>query len=108
MKSKWIIRILAALVVVFMAVLVAVAYSLDSIVKRGVETIGPTATQVDVKLKGAGVSVLGGRVELRGFFLGNPPGYKTSSAITADDITVSVIPGSFFSDKLVVGSINMK
>jgi uncharacterized protein involved in outer membrane biogenesis len=108
MKGKWILRIVAALLVLLMAALVVVAYSLDSIVKKGVETIGPNAAKVDVKLKSAGVSVLAGRVELMGFFLGNPPGCKTSSAITAEDVSVRVKAGSVFSDKLVVESINMK
>jgi uncharacterized protein involved in outer membrane biogenesis len=108
MKKKWIIRIVAVLFVLVMAVLVAVALSLDSIVKKGVETIGPSATQTNVKLKSAGVSIFGCRVELMGFFLGNPTGYKTYSAITVDDVSVSVKPATVFSDKLVVNSIIVK
>ncbi len=103
MKRKWILRAAMAVILVLMAALVAVAYSLDSIVKKGVERIGPTATQVEVKLKSAGVSIFGGRVELMGFFLGNPAGsFKTSSAITVEDVSIRVKPGSVFSDKLVV------
>jgi uncharacterized protein involved in outer membrane biogenesis len=108
MKRKWLLRALVGLVVVLIAVFVAVAFSLDAIVKKAVERIGPKATQVDVKVKTVGVWLLGCRVELTGFVLGNPPGCKTSSAITAEDVSVRVKPGSVFSDKLVVESINLK
>ncbi len=108
MKKKWILRVVWLLVLVFMAAIVAIAFSLDAIVKKGVETIGPTATQVDVKIKSVGVSIFSARAELAGIVLGNPAGYKTPTAITVDDVSVSVKPGSVFSDKLVVENITVK
>lgn len=108
MKRKWILRAVVGLVVVLIAVFVAVAFSLGSILKKGVETIGPKATQVEVKVKSAGVWLFAWRVELTGIVLGNPPGFKTPSAITVEDVSVRVRPGSVFSDKLVVESINVK
>jgi len=74
MKRKWILRAMASLVVVLAVALVALALSLGAIVKRGVERVGPSATKVDVKLKSAEVWLLGWRVQLNGFVLGNPPG----------------------------------
>jgi uncharacterized protein involved in outer membrane biogenesis len=107
MKRKWILRALAGLVVVLAVVLVAVAFSLGAIVKRGVETIGPSATRVDVTLKSAQVWLLAWRVQLNGLVIGNPPGCKTSSAIAVDSVSVRIKPGSMFSDKLVVESIKV-
>ena len=107
-ERKWILRVVLGLVLVFAAVCVALAFSLGAIVKKGVETIGPNATRVDVKLKGAEVWLFAGRVQLAGFVLGNPPGCKTPSAITVDKASVSFRPGSVFSHKLVVESINLK
>jgi uncharacterized protein involved in outer membrane biogenesis len=108
MKRKWILRALAGLVLLLAIVLVAVAFSLGGIVRKGVETIGPKATKVEVKLKGAKVWLLGCRVQLDGFVLGNPPGCTMPSAIEVDSVSVGVKPGSAFSDKLVVESITVK
>jgi uncharacterized protein involved in outer membrane biogenesis len=107
MKRKWILRTVAGLVLLLAVVLVAVAFSLGAIVKRGVEKIGPSATQVEVKLRSAEVWLLTWRVQLNGFVLGNPPGCKTPSAIAVDKVSVRVKPGSVFSDKLVVESIKV-
>jgi uncharacterized protein involved in outer membrane biogenesis len=108
MKTKWILRSVLGLVVILAVVFVVMAFSLGAIVKKGVEKIGPNATQVDVKLKSAEVWLFMGRVELSGLFLGNPQGYKMPSAIEVDNVSVRVKPGSLFSDKLVVDSIKVK
>src|SRR5580693_3613932 len=108
MKRKWILRAVAGLVLLLVIVLVVVAFSLGGIVKKGVETIGPKATKVEVKLKGAQVWLLGCRVQLNGFVLGNPTGCTMPSAIEVDSVSVGVKLGSAFSDKLVIESIKLK
>ena len=108
MKGKWIFRVVLGLVLIFMVVIVAVALSLDSIIKRGVEKIGPQATQTQVTLRGAGAKIFSGRLELMGVFVGNPQGYKLPSAITVEDVSVSVKPATVFSPKLVVENITVK
>jgi uncharacterized protein involved in outer membrane biogenesis len=107
-KRKWIFRVGAGVVVVLAVGFVALAFSLGAIVKKGVEKIGPNATQVDVKLKGAEVWLFGGSVQLTGLVVGNPPGCKTPFAMSVDEVSVRVKPGSVFSDKLVVESIKVK
>ncbi|HWD19290.1 MAG TPA: hypothetical protein VHB20_08415 [Verrucomicrobiae bacterium] len=108
MKTKWIVRAVVGLVVLLLVVFVVLAFSLGAIVKKGVETIGPNATKVDVKLKSAEVWLFGGRAQLTGFILGNPAGCKTPTAVAVDDITVHVQPGSVFGSKLVVETISVK
>jgi uncharacterized protein involved in outer membrane biogenesis len=108
MKRKWILRAVAGLVLLLVVVMVALAFSLGGILKRGVERIGPAATQVEVKLKSAEVWLLTWRVQLNGFVLGNPPGCTMPTAIAVDSVSVRVKPGSVFSEKLVVESIQFK
>ncbi|HEX3720363.1 MAG TPA: hypothetical protein VH595_20620 [Verrucomicrobiae bacterium] len=108
MKRKWILGVLLALVVVFLVAVVAVAFSLGAILKKTVQRIGPDATKVDVKLKSAGVWIVGCRVELTGFVLGNPPGYKTPTSIDVGDVSVRVKARSVFSNKLILKSIKVK
>src|SRR5579862_6567102 len=104
MKRKWIILSAVVLVVVF----VAVAFSLGAIIKGAVEKIGPSATQVDVKLKSAEVWLLAWRVQLAGIVLGNPSGYSAPHSVMVGSVSVRFRPTSVFSDKWVVESIHVK
>lgn len=95
-------------VLLFVVLIIAVAFSLDTIIKKGVDRIGPEATKTQVTLRGADAKIFSGLLELKGVFVGNPQGYKLPSAITAEDISVSVTPASVFSPKLVVKNITLK
>jgi uncharacterized protein involved in outer membrane biogenesis len=108
MKKKFLLRVVIVLVLLLVVAVIVVAFSLGAIVKKGVETYGPRATQVAVKLDSAQVWLVGGKAQLSGFFIGNPPGYTTPSAITVDKVSVSIQPGSVFSRKLIVDSIEVK
>lgn len=96
--------------ILFLVALIAVVFGfvfLGSIVKAGVEQVGPMVTKTPVKLGGASVSVFNGSGELKSFELGNPEGYKTPNAIKAGTVSVAVSPGSIFSDKVVVKSVRV-
>ena len=100
--KKILIRLLIALVMVVVLVVVAIGLFLDSAIKKGVETIGPQVTKVDVKLDGVSLSLLSGSGKVKGLILGNPQGYQTPHAISVGSTSVSVSPGSLLSDKIVV------
>ena len=106
--KKILIRSFLVVVVLLILSVVAVVLFLDQIVKKGVETAGPMITQVEVKLDHASISILGGSAKLKGLFVGNPPGYKTDSAIKVGDVSVSLKPKSIFSDKIIVESVLIK
>jgi uncharacterized protein involved in outer membrane biogenesis len=108
MKRKWILRTVLVLFLVLVVVFIIAAFSLGTILKRGVERVGPSATQVDVKLKAAEVWLLAWRFQLTGFVMGNPPGYKTRSSVEVGDVTVRFEPRSLLGNKLVVDSIKVK
>ena len=61
--KKAIIRIVIGLVVLLIAAVVIAGFSLGGIVKRGVETIGPKFTKVDIKLDKVGLSLFSGSVK---------------------------------------------
>ena len=105
--KKWLVRIVLVLVVLLVAAIVTVAMFLNDIVKKGVETAGPRITKVDVKLESAQLSPFSGKATLKGFFLGNPPGYTTDSAIKVANVSVSLQPSSLFHDKVVIQSIHI-
>src|SRR5689334_13522627 len=89
----------------FIVVTVVDFLFLDRIVQKGVEKVGPAITKVEVKLKDADLSPLSGSGELKGLVVGNPPVYKTASAINVGSVGIKVEPGSIMKDKLVVRSV---
>ncbi len=106
MKKK-LLRVAIVLVVVFLAIAVGIALSLDSAVKKGVETFGPKIAGVSVKLDGVNLSPLSGSGKIKGLVIGNPEGFKTANAISVGQVEVAVSPGSVLSDKIVVRKVNV-
>jgi hypothetical protein len=105
--KKYIIRFGIIGVICLIVLVVVLTMSLGSIVKKGVETVGPQITRTEMKLDGATISILSGSGTLKGFLLGNPEGYKTPSAIKAGEVGVGVQPGSVLSDKIHVTHVKV-
>ena len=100
--KKWVLRIVVVCVVLVIVALAMVFFNLNSIVKKGVETVGPQLTKVEVRLNSATLSPMNGNGELNQLFVGNPEGYKTESAIKVGNIKVAVKLRSVLSDTIVV------
>src|SRR5438876_10673806 len=106
--KKLIIRgVVVLLVLLVLAVGVSI-YFLGSIVKKGVETVGPQITRTEIRLDSATLSLLSGSGKLNGLFVGNPQGFKTDSAIKIGSVRVGVAPASIFSDKVHVKEVNVQ
>lgn len=106
--KKLFIRLLIGLLIVVVLVVAGVALFLDTAIKKGVETIGPQITKVDVTLDGVNLSLLSGSAKIKGLVVGNPQGYKTPRAISVGTVSVAISPGSLLSDKIVVKSIHVE
>jgi hypothetical protein len=106
--KKILIRGLIILVVLGIVAIVAVALSLNTAIKKGVETYGPQMTKVPVTLDNVDLSLFSGSGALKGLIIGNPEGYKTTNAISLGLASLAIIPGSIFSDKVVVKSIRVE
>jgi hypothetical protein len=106
--KKIIIRIAIVAVVLLIVAVVAIFLSLNSIVKKGVETVGPQLTKVTITLGGVNISPLSGSGQLSELFVGNPEGFKTASAIKVGDIKVAVDVGSVLGDTITINSINIQ
>src|SRR6266496_3322569 len=106
--KKLAIRIAVIAVVCLVLLVVVLTLSLDSIIKKSVETVGPQLTKTEVKLDHATLSVLSGSGTLKGFLLGNPQGYQTASAIKVGEVSVGVIPRSVLADKIHVTQVRVQ
>lgn len=105
---KKLIKIGIVALVVLIVIGVVVALSLESIIKKGVETVGPKVTKVDMKLEGVSLSPLSGNGAIKGLVIGNPEGYKSPTAIKVGRASLTINPKSLLSDKIVVHSIEVQ
>ena len=106
--KKLILKIAIGLIVLLIVGVLAAAMFLGSIVKKGVETVGPKLTGTSVTLAGANLSLLSGSGALKGFVLGNPPGYPGDFAIKVGEVALGVAPASLFSDKIHITQIRVE
>jgi uncharacterized protein involved in outer membrane biogenesis len=106
--KKILLRIGLVVVVLVVVAGLALTLFLDSVVKKGVETIGPKLTKVSVKLDGVSLSLLSGSGQVTGLEVGNPAGYKAPTAIKLGSASLALSTGSVFSDKLVIKHIRVE
>lgn len=98
-------KLLIIIPVLIIIIVFALGFSLNSIVKHGVETIGPKAMGASVKLSDVDISIFSGKGKLKGLFIGNPEGFKTDSAFKVTEIRVALNVKSVFSEKIIVDKI---
>ncbi len=107
--KKIFFRLVIVLVVLVVVGLTALYFSLNGIVKKGVERVGPPMTKTDVRLDSAALSPFSGSGKLSGLLVGNPQGYtNTPFAVQFGSVAVAVKIGSVFSDTVMVDSIDIE
>jgi len=103
--------LLGAVALILLLLVGGVAYlylSLNTLVKKAVETVGPAITRTDVTLASASLSPFSGSGRLNGFVVGNPKGYSAPYALRLGSIAVSVDKESLLKDPIVVNSIEIR
>lgn len=106
--KKILVRILIGILALIVVAAICMGLFLDSAIKRGVETVGPMVAKVEVKLDAVSLSLLSGSGKVKGLLVGNPEGYKTPSAIQVGQASLALRPGSLFSDKVIIKSVNVE
>ena len=102
------LRVILVLFIILIVGLVIAFFSLDRIVHKGIETVGPAVAKVEVKVKNVHISPFSGSGKLGGLLVGNPPGYKSPSAIQVGSVAMKLEPKSVLGDKIVVHSLRME
>jgi uncharacterized protein involved in outer membrane biogenesis len=108
MMRKLFLSVVIILVVLIVVAVIVVGFFLGTIVKTGMETVGPKITQVSIKVDAVNLSLLTGSARVKGLVVGNPKGYKTPQAISVGSAAVGVNPFSVLSDKIVVRSVRVE
>ena len=79
--------------------------SLNTLVKKQVETLGPRITRTSVSLDSAILSPFSGSGKLTGLVIGNPEGFARSTALKAPGISISVDKKSLLTKTVVINEI---
>ena len=106
MKKKLLI-LGGAVVALLLVAYFCVAFFLGSIVKAGVNAIGPKITGTKVELAAAEISPLSGRGTLTGLDIGNPEGWSDANAFHLGKVHVEMKPFSVFGDHIVIDDIEI-
>ena len=103
---KRILLIVVGLGVVLGAALVIFLYTgLGAAIRAAVEGVGSRATQTEVNLAFASVSLTSGEGTLKGLVVKNPKGYSTPSAIELGEIHVRLDTSTVTSDTILINEI---
>ncbi|MGC4070991.1 MAG: AsmA family protein [Nibricoccus sp.] len=102
---KIVLYIVGSLVALAVVAILIVAFTLGSIVKKGVNHAGPQITQTSVVLEDAKISPFSGKGTLKGLTVGNPAGWTTPRAFYLGEISIDLEPGSLTKDHIVINSI---
>ena len=100
--------IIVAFVLLALGILVLIAafyFSMNQLVKQGVERVGPGVTGTSMTLAGVKISPLSGKGEVREFVVGNPSGYQTPNALKVSKVHLGLAPTSLMGKKIVIKEV---
>jgi hypothetical protein len=104
--KKW-IYIGIGVVVVVIAIIIFGLSNLGPIIKRAVNSYGPKITKTELHVADVSVSIFSGEAKIKTFFLGNPAGFKTPSAMKVGSVLVKVNEKSLTGNPIVVDRIEV-
>jgi hypothetical protein len=105
--KKWIFIGLGAIVVLLIVVVVVGISKLGPLVKMAVNTYGPKITDTELRVDDVGISIFSAEAKLKKFFLGNPTGFKSPSAMKVGSVYVDVDEGSLTKDTIIIKKIEV-
>jgi hypothetical protein len=105
--KKWIFIGLGAIVVLLIVVVVVGLSKLGPLVKMAVNTYGPKITGTELHVDDVGISIFSAEAKLKKFFLGNPKGFKSPSAMKVGSVYVDVDEGSLTKDTIIIKKVEV-
>lgn len=106
--KKWIFIGLGALVVIVAVVVFVGLSNLGPIIKKAVNTYGPEITKTELHVADVSVSILSAEAKINDFFLGNPKGFKTPSAVQVGSVFVNVNEKTLAGNPIIIDQIKVK
>jgi hypothetical protein len=98
-------KIIPIVIIIIIGSLLLAGSFLGTIVKKGVETVGPDIAGVAITLESAKVSAIGGSASLTNLVVGNPEGFTSDHAFKLGNIGIDLDVASLMSDTIVINAI---
>jgi len=95
------------LVIIIIIVIVVGLSNLGPIIKNAVNTYGPKITKTEVRIDDVGVSIFSASVKIKGFYLGNPDGFKSKEAVKVGRVHVDVDEKTLAGDTIIIDKIEV-
>jgi uncharacterized protein involved in outer membrane biogenesis len=105
--KKWIFIGIGAVIVILVVIVVVGISKLGPIVKMAVNTYGPKITDTELRVDDVGISIFSAEAKLKKFFLGNPKGFKSPSAMKVGSVYVNVDEGSLRGNTIVINKVEV-
>jgi hypothetical protein len=99
---KWLKRIGLGLILLIVVLVVVFNIWRAKFLKAIIETEGPAVLGVSVKVESIDYHLFRGLVQVKGFVLGNPQGFKAEKSISVGEITVEFVPKTILSDTVII------
>ena len=106
--KKWIFIGLGAIIVIAVVVVYVGLSNLGPIIKKAINTYGPKITKTELHVADVGVSILSAEAEVEAFFLGNPQGFKSPSAMKVGSVFVNVDEKSLTGNTTIIERVEVK
>lgn len=90
---------------IFLIGFLILTFSLDYVVKSGIESTGTELTQTGVTVDGVSISPFSGTGTIEGLKVKNPEGFKSEYAIVIESFDISIDLGSILSDTIIINEI---
>jgi hypothetical protein len=103
--KKWILIGGGAVIVIIIVLVVVGLSNLGPIIKNVVNAYGPQMTKTEVRLEDVDISIFSGKAKLKGFYLGNPRGFKSPEAMRVGSVNVDVDEKSLTGDTIIINRI---
>jgi hypothetical protein len=103
--KKWIFIGIGVIVLIIVVVVIVGVSKLGPIVKTAINTYGPKITETELRVEDVGISIFSAEAKLQKFFLGNPEGFKSPSAMKVGSLFVNVDEGTITKDTIVISKV---
>ena len=104
---KKLFKYLSWLLAIIIVLIVAVYLTAEIWLKSAVSTLVPQMTKTPASLEKADISLLSGKISLKGFKIGNPAGFVRPNAFELGEISVKFEPKSLFTSKIIINEIKI-
>lgn len=102
---KKLLFFLLVIVVILAGAISYLYFNLNSLVKKGIEEIGPKITKTSVNVKDVKISLFSGQGALYDFVVGNPKGFSSPYLLRVGEFIIKLEPMTIFKDLIIIDKV---